>query len=235
MSIDPPGVSWNETDRSVSNLTSKVQGVSTGSDTGRPAATVPVEMTPPTFTNSAKERILDTAYALFCMHGIQSVGVDAIIERSGAAKATVYRHFSSKEALALAVLERRERCWTHDWLEAEVCARSADPAQRLLTVFDVFDEWFNTESFEGCFFINSLLEFDDRTHALHGASADHLARIRELVAGWAAAAGVVDSDGFARQWHILMKGSIVAAQEGDLDAAVRAKAVGRLLLAEALD
>jgi len=41
---------------------------------------------------------------------------------------------------------------------------------------------------------------------------------------------VRDPDGFARQWHILMKGSIVAAGEGDRDAARRAQDIGALLL-----
>ena len=39
---------------------------------------------------------------------------------------------------------------------------------------------------------------------------------------------------FARTWHILMKGSIVAAGEGDVDAALRAQAMGRFLLAHTL-
>jgi hypothetical protein len=47
----------------------------------------------------------------------------------------------------------------------------------------------------------------------------------------AEAAGVEDPDAFARQWHILMKGSIVAAAEGDTEAAARARELGALLLA----
>ena len=57
----------------------------------------------------------------------------------------------------------------------------------------------------------------------------HLANIRTFVAGLATSAGVSDADGFARQWHILMKGSIVAAAEGDRDAASRARELGLLL------
>jgi hypothetical protein len=41
---------------------------------------------------------------------------------------------------------------------------------------------------------------------------------------------VADPEDFARQWHILMKGSIVAAGEGDRWAARRAQEVGALLL-----
>ena len=59
----------------------------------------------------------------------------------------------------------------------------------------------------------------------------HLTAIREFVRGLAEDAGIEDPDAFARQWHILMKGSIVAAGEGDRDAAGRARELGSLLLA----
>ena len=59
----------------------------------------------------------------------------------------------------------------------------------------------------------------------------NLARIRAYVGQLASAAGVSDPDDFARQWHILMKGSIVAAGEGDHQAARRAREVATLLLA----
>jgi septum formation inhibitor MinC len=41
---------------------------------------------------------------------------------------------------------------------------------------------------------------------------------------------VQDADAFARQWHILMKGCIVAAAEGDRQAGVRARELGAQLL-----
>src|SRR5689334_25448456 len=91
----------------------------------------------------ARERILDAAYELFSREGIQAVGVDAVISRSGVARQTLYRHFASKEDLVLAFLERREELWTRGWLEAQVVARASDPAARLLSIFDVFDEWFH--------------------------------------------------------------------------------------------
>jgi AcrR family transcriptional regulator len=184
--------------------------------------------------SDARERIMSTAYRLFCRHGIRAVGIDTIIEQSGVAKMTMYRHFGSKDDLVLAVLDRREDLWTRDWLVAEVERRTDDPAERLLTIFDVFDGWFRRRNFEGCLFVNVLLEIDDPKLPVHRASREKLAHIRGFIAEWARAAGVAEPDPFARQWHILMKGSIVAAGEGDVDAALRAKDVGRLLLADAL-
>ena len=179
----------------------------------------------------ARERVLATAYQLFCQHGIRAVGVDTIVEQSGVAKMTLYRHFASKDDLVLAVLDRREELWTQQWLQAEVARRADRPADQLLAIFDVFDGWFRRRTFEGCLFINALIEIDDRKHPIHRKCRDQLASIRSFVASLAAEAGVVDPAAFARQWHILMKGSIVSAAEGDVDAALRAQEIGRLLLA----
>jgi hypothetical protein len=133
----------------------------------------------------------------------------------------------------LAFLERREQLWTRQWLEAEVVRRATDPRDRLLTIFDVFDQWFREPDFEGCSFINVMLEHPDSSHPVHRAAAAYLAGIRHFVEGLARQAGIPDAEGFARQWHILMKGAIIAAAEGDHDAAVRAKRVATGFLAHA--
>ena len=177
-----------------------------------------------------RERILETAYELFSRHGTRGVGVDRIVAEAGTAKMTLYRNFASKEELIVAFLDAREQRWTRGWLQAEVEARAEAPAERLLAIFDVFGEWFERDDFEGCSFINVMLELDDRTDIARAASVQHLANIREFLGALAAEAGAEDPDAFARQWHILMKGSIVAAAEGDAQAAARAQELGRLLL-----
>ncbi len=180
---------------------------------------------------SGRERILETAYELFSRHGTRAVGVDRIIAESGAAKMTLYRNFASKDELIIAFLERRGERWTRGWLQAEVEGRGGTAAERLLAIFDVFGEWFGREDFEGCSFINVMLEVVDPDDPVHEATVRHLSLIRDYLRGLAAEAGIADADAFARQWHILMKGSIVAAGEGDRDAAARARELGELLLA----
>jgi len=181
----------------------------------------------------ARARILDAAYELFSRNGVQAVGIDAVISHSGVARQTLYRHFGSKEDLVLAFLERRDELWTRRWLEAEVLERATDPAGRLLAIFDVFDGWFRRRDFEGCSFINLMLEHPDPAGAVHRASVSYLAAIRGFLEDLAREAGIAGAQDFAREWHILMKGSIVAAAEGDRDAARRAQRLGALLLADA--
>jgi AcrR family transcriptional regulator len=177
----------------------------------------------------ARERILTGAYDLFSQRGVRDVGIDEIVERSGVAKATLYRHFPSKDELVLAFLARREELWTHEWLEAEAKRRGETPEEQLLAIFDVFDGWFRQADFEGCSFINVLLEMRNG-HTAGSASARFLENIRSLIGRFAEDANLREPEAFAHSWHILMKGSIVAAAEGDVEAAQRAKRMGRLLI-----
>lgn len=177
----------------------------------------------------ARERILETAYQLFSQRGIRDVGVDEVISRSGVAKATLYRHFPSKDDLVLAFLKRREERWTLGMVEAGARQRGQSAEEHLVAIFDVFGDWFYSEDFEACTFINVLLEMRWE-HPLGQASIHYLENIRAIVRGLAEEAGLRDPDGFARSWHILMKGSIISAAEGDRDAAHRAQAMARALI-----
>ena len=112
----------------------------------------------------ARERILDTAYELFSRRAIRDVGVNEVLEQAGVAKATLYRHFPSKDDLVIAFLERREECWTLAWVEAEARRRGTTPEEQLLAIFEMFDEWFQRDDFEACSFINVLLETWAWTH-----------------------------------------------------------------------
>jgi AcrR family transcriptional regulator len=177
----------------------------------------------------ARERILDTAYELFSRRGIRDVGIDEVIERAGVAKATLYRHFASKDDLVIAFLELREERWTMAWVEAEAKRRGTTPEEQLLAIFGLFDEWFRRDDFEACSFINVLLEMGP-AHRVGQASVRHLASIRSVVRRLAEEAALRDPESFAHSWHILMKGSIVSAAEGDAEAAQRARSMARLLI-----
>ncbi len=181
-------------------------------------------------TLEPRERILESAYDLFSRRGIRAVGIEEVIERAAVAKATLYRHFPSKDELVLAFLRRREELWTREWVEKEARRRGGTPEASLLAIFDLFDEWFHSDDFEGCSFVNVLLETADLDHPVGRASALHLANIRGVLRTLATEAKLRDVDEFALSFHILMKGSIVQAGEGDRDAARRAQALARLLV-----
>ena len=178
---------------------------------------------------NSEERILAVAYELFSRRGIRDVGVNELIERSGVAKATFYRHFPSKDSLVLAFLEQRDKLWTVEAIVTQARRRGRTPVERLLAIFDVLGEWFQREDFEGSTFIHVLLEMGP-SHPLGQASIDYLAKLRGHVEALAEEAGLTSPDEFARSWQILMKGSIISATGGDLQAATRAQQMAGWLI-----
>lgn len=198
-----------------------VARVSAAFDSGRAA---------PAVLPDPRERILSTAYALFTRRGIRDVGIDEIISRAQVAKASFYRHYPSKNELILAVLARREQVWTFGLVEKQSRRRGATPEAQLLAIFDVFNDWFaDRDHFDGSFFIKVLLEMG-ANHPAGQACIHYLSNIRAIVQKRAEQAGLRAPEEFAWSWHILMKGSIVAAAEGDSRAARRAQAMGRALI-----
>ena len=168
------------------------------------------------------DRILAVAYELFSTRGVRDVGVNELIERSGVAKATFYRHFPSKDSLVFAFLEQRDKQWTVDGILSEARRRGSTPQEQLLAIFDVFGDWFRREDFEACSFVRVMLEMGP-AHRLGRASIDYLAKIRGHVQDVAEEAGLVRPEEFAQSLLILMKGSIIQAVEGDALAAERAR------------
>jgi AcrR family transcriptional regulator len=196
------------------------------------AVPVPVVTEAPVPESAAAKsvaRIMAVAYELFSQRGVRDVGVNELIERSGVAKATFYRHFPSKDSLVLAFLEQRDKQWTVNAIVSEARRRGTTPTEQLLAIFDVFGDWFLREDFEACSFINVLLEMGP-AHPLGQASIDYLAKIRGHVQALAEEAGLQRPDEFARSWHILMKGSIISATEGDMQAAKRAQQMAGWLI-----
>lgn len=178
---------------------------------------------------TVRGRVLQTAYGLFCREGINAVGIDRIVAEAGVAKMSLYRHFRSKEELVLAVLDLREKLWKVDWLEAEVERRAPPGKARLLAIFDLFDEWFRRDDYEGCLFINTLLEVHDRDNPIHAAAAEKRARIRALLRRWAEEAGIAQPETFAWEYQLLMNGAIVAAHDTEMDVRWMRSAAGALL------
>jgi AcrR family transcriptional regulator len=181
-------------------------------------------------TTKPQDRLLNTAYELFVRNGIGAVGVDRIVAEAGVAKMTLYRRFRSKDELVVAALELREQLWTKGWLAREVERRESSPEARLLAIFDLFDEWFRREDYEGCFFLNTFVESHGATSRTGAASVAKLENVRRFIAGLAAEAGIADAEGLSRKWRLLMIGAITAAREGDVDAALRAKEIAAPLL-----
>jgi AcrR family transcriptional regulator len=178
----------------------------------------------------ARERILETAYELFTHYGLAAVGVDRIVAEAGVAKTTLYRHFGSKDGLAVAVLLRHEQLWTRKWLEPEATRLAGAPGGGPAAIFDALDEWFGQADYEGCFFINSLLETRDHASPVREAAIAAIEQVYVVVRRLLEEAGIADADALAQQIQIIMRGCIVAAAEGRLDTAKHGRMAAQRLL-----
>src|SRR5580700_1538015 len=99
---------------------------------------------------SPRDRLLEAASELFYAEGVQSVGIDRVIERAGVAKASLYTTFGSKEQLVCAYLDARH-AQTLGRLQAAVDTVE-DPVERILAVFDAQAQLFRMPDFRGCAF-----------------------------------------------------------------------------------
>ena len=59
-----------------------------------------------TRSSKAHERVLRAALWLFAQRGVEATSMDAIAQSSGVSKATIYNHWSDKEALLMEVMEK---------------------------------------------------------------------------------------------------------------------------------
>ncbi|MEU8977003.1 TetR/AcrR family transcriptional regulator [Streptomyces sp. NPDC048309] len=176
---------------------------------------------------SARDRLLAAADELFYREGVQTVGIDRIIERAGVAKASLYNIFGSKDELVRAYLESRHAS-TSERI-GRTLTRFRTPRERLLGVFDAQGELFCEPGFNGCAFTTASAE------APRGSSAEAAADlyrswVRTLFMDLAREAGVVDYEALARQLHLLYDGAGLSARmDRDPSAATTARAAAALL------
>jgi AcrR family transcriptional regulator len=182
---------------------------------------------------SARERLLDAANELFYAEGVQTVGIDRIIERAGVAKASLYNLFGSKEELVAAYLASRHDRTTGRLTEA--IGRFDDPRQKILAVFDAQAEMFEQPDFRGCAFIAASTEAP-AGGLVERAADEFRAWIRAMFTDLAEQAGAPDPIQLGRQLHLVYDGAGLAARMDHRDprTAPSARHAAQVLLDAAL-
>jgi AcrR family transcriptional regulator len=182
--------------------------------------------------SSARERLLASANELFYAEGIQTVGIDRIIEHAGVAKASLYNTFGSKDELIRAYLELRQEA--RQAALAKQLAKADSPRARLLAVFDTLDEIVRRPGFHGCAFMNATAE------APPGSAAEQVATayrewVSELFDQLATEAGARDPGRLSRQLRMIYDGAMISARmDHDLNVALNARAAAATLVDAAL-
>ena len=178
----------------------------------------------------ARERILRAADELFYAKGIRNVGIDEIIAHAGVAKASLYKHFESKDLLVLAWVRQRHDAWRHS-LDTAASKTGSGPRERLLAVFDDLQGDCCKKSYRGCAFVNAMIELADPSHPAHVVSLEHKKALREYMRDLAAQAGAKDPEATAHHLAMLYEGAVVTSQaEGNMDAARRAREIAETLI-----
>lgn len=158
-----------------------------------------------------RDELIEAAIRLFNRHGYRGTGVDRLMEETGIAKTTLYRHFGTKEELIVAVLARIDEVARED-MRAFAEASSDDPKQRILATFDWLDKWLSKPEFKGCPFIAAAAEYAGAADPVFQQVRLHkrltLAFFEELVR----AARVPHPKSVARQLIMLHEGAIAYAQ-----------------------
>ncbi|MGW1468990.1 TetR/AcrR family transcriptional regulator [Streptomyces sp. NPDC002308] len=121
--------------------------------------------------SEAQARLLSTATRIFYAEGIHSVGIDRITAEAKVTRATLYRHFASKEELVLAYLSQADR-----GIRARVTAARANSPSAAGTVRAVAESItrsIRAPGFRGCAFLNAAVEYPDPAHPIHRAVLAH--------------------------------------------------------------
>jgi AcrR family transcriptional regulator len=157
-----------------------------------------------------REKIIEAASRLFLSNGFHASGVDTIVAEAGVAKMTLYKYFSSKEALIVEVLKRKSDEWML-WLRDRVDAIGDTPKRRALAVFDAFQEWFARPDFCGDMFQCAAAEFSGTDNPVHLAARAHHDRFELYLSDLCFAAGCRRPEVSGRRLAIIASGAIATA------------------------
>ena len=161
-------------------------------------------------TASPRDRLIEAATRLFCRYGVNSVGVDAIVEAAGTAKTTLYKVFGSKDGLVEAVLDREGKVW-RAWFVAEIDGPGGSAAERLARIGPTLRQWFSRNDFYGCPFINAVGESDKADDRMRSLAVAHKKVVLERLTTLCAEAGCREPTQAAHTLGLIIDGAIVAA------------------------
>ena len=185
--------------------------------------------TPQERSAAARARLLAAAGELFYAEGVQSVGIDRVIERAGVAKATLYSAFGSKDELVRAYLRARHDA-TRERMGRELAARYPTARERLVGAFEVQGLSFTDPGFRGCAFVSAKAEARPGG-AVEEAADEYRTWLHTLFFDLAQEGGARDAKTLAQQLVLLYDGAGISAwMDHDPSAEQAARAVAAALV-----
>jgi AcrR family transcriptional regulator len=184
---------------------------------------------------TTREKLIRSAYELFYRQGFHAVGLDRIIHNAGVTKTTFYNHFDSKETLVLEVMKWRNGLWPAHLRETLRKRAGMRPRAQLMALFDVLDEVWGTDGYNGCLFIRAAAEFPLHHDPIHVVAQTFVRQLTLALRELAAFAGARNPKALSRELVVLMAGSYAQSQMDDpAEAAQIGKRLARRILKEHL-
>ena len=155
----------------------------------------------------AREKIVDAANSLFYREGIRAVSVDAVAEKAGVTKKTLYYHFKSKDDLVAEYLASRDQPnlkLYEKWYETA----DGDVADRIEAIFQNLARSARHPKWKGCGFLRTAAELANLPgHPAMKIGAEHKKKFERWLAARLAEDGMFEPDATARQIVLLMDGA----------------------------
>lgn len=158
-----------------------------------------------------RERILQTASALFYREGTRAVGVDLIVAQAGVAKTSLYRHFATKDDLIEAFLLREDAdFWAH-W-DAVAAQYRRTPREELDAQLQWIGERIARPGYRGCPQINIAAEYADGNHPARKVAVAHKQELRRRLTELAHAMRVDEPETYALRLATVIDGALSSGQ-----------------------
>ncbi|MBD0414892.1 TetR/AcrR family transcriptional regulator [Oryzicola mucosus] len=176
-------------------------------------------MAPSRLAAEKRQHIVETAYRLFKRGGFHATGIDRIIAEAEVAKMTMYRHFPNKDGLIAEVLDWRTARFERQLDRLAETAQTPD--DKIATILDWYQRWFDSPDFHGCLFQHALAEFGEPDHVVFKAvtrQKDGLKRrMRDILAARMPGERAAS---IAATLLMLLEGATLLAQMGQGKAAI---------------
>ena len=159
---------------------------------------------------STRDRLIGAALKLFYAEGIGAVTVDAIAEKAGVTKRTLYYHFSSKDELIVAYLDAKDqpsRALMQGWFDQT----RGDVAAKTRGIFLHLAKSACHAKWKGCGFLRTSAELANLPgHPALKVGANHKKLFERWLQQQFEEAGAIEPASLARQIVILLDGSFSA-------------------------
>jgi AcrR family transcriptional regulator len=162
----------------------------------------------PRDSNITRANIIQAADDLFYGEGIRSASMDAIAERAGVTKRTLYYHFRSKDDLIAAYLQSRDEP-TLSRYETWLDATRGTLAEQVTGVFQRLARVANVAKWKGCGFQRAAAELAGSPgHPALKIGSAHKKKFESWLASRITAEGLDNSALRARQVMIVLEGAV---------------------------